>query len=260
MTTPWDLDFAARALHAGEELYIGEWTCDGAWRPPSAEVIRHVELGLQRDGAHIRTVGRQRRVVDPTTATINAIGDEVIMSPRAPQRATALLFRGALARELAPLLARRFTHVSAEAARLHLRLLRTADPVASQEAAFSLVDQITVDSGTRPEILDSSGPRWVLAEDIKHVIATRFAERLTLETIAVACGCSPFYASRVFRAVTGETIHRHLTRVRLRVALFKLEESAGRLTELALAVGFSSHSHFTRAFRSEFGCAPSVSS
>jgi AraC-like DNA-binding protein len=30
------------------------------------------------------------------------------------------------------------------------------------------------------------------------------------------------------------------------------------LTMLALELGFSSHSHFTQAFHSEFGCAPSA--
>jgi AraC family transcriptional regulator len=56
---------------------------------------------------------------------------------------------------------------------------------------------------------------------------------------------------------TGETIHAHLTRVRLYAALFEVARSAGELTQLALAVGFSSHSHFTQAFRVEFGLAPS---
>lgn len=90
------------------------------------------------------------------------------------------------------------------------------------------------------------------------MIATRFAERLTIEAIADACGTSPFYTSRAFRSVTGETIHRHLTRVRLTTALYQLRRSAGRLTELALSVGFSSHSQFTHAFQVEFGCAPSA--
>jgi AraC-like DNA-binding protein len=96
-----------------------------------------------------------------------------------------------------------------------------------------------------------------LSEELQHVVATRFKERLTLELMASACRTSPFHASRVFRAVTGETLHRHLTRVRLRAALFELQGAAGRLTEIALALGFSSHSHFTQAFQEEFGCAPS---
>ncbi len=52
-------------------------------------------------------------------------------------------------------------------------------------------------------------------------------------------------------------MHRYLTRLRLRAALEKLAEPRVDLTVLALDVGFSSHSHFTRSFQREFGLAPS---
>jgi AraC-like DNA-binding protein len=98
-----------------------------------------------------------------------------------------------------------------------------------------------------------------VADDMLHAIATRHHERLALDDIAGAAGSSPFHASRVFRAVTGETVHRHLVRVRLRVALYALARDEGRdIAELALAAGFSSHSHFSSAFRAEFGVSPSA--
>jgi AraC family transcriptional regulator len=43
----------------------------------------------------------------------------------------------------------------------------------------------------------------------------------------------------------------------LRVALERLSEGDCDLTELALNLGFSSHSHFTDAFKREFGRTPS---
>jgi AraC-like DNA-binding protein len=46
------------------------------------------------------------------------------------------------------------------------------------------------------------------------------------------------------------------TQLRLARALFQLPD-ADDLTTLALDVGFSSHSHFTLAFRRAFGCTPS---
>jgi AraC-like DNA-binding protein len=58
--------------------------------------------------------------------------------------------------------------------------------------------------------------------------------------------------------VTGETIHRRLMRVRLRVALFELQRGSRQLSQIALSNGFSSHSHFTSSFRAEFGCVPST--
>jgi AraC family transcriptional regulator len=46
--------------------------------------------------------------------------------------------------------------------------------------------------------------------------------------------------------------------VRLRMALFALDHGADDLARIALQVGFSSHSHLTRAFRLEFGSTPSA--
>jgi AraC family transcriptional regulator len=42
------------------------------------------------------------------------------------------------------------------------------------------------------------------------------------------------------------------------VAIEQIDGCADRLTSLALDLGFSSHSHFTRAFREFYGCPPSA--
>lgn len=257
----WDLGFSARPLLVGREIFVGEWRCPGGIQHGPGEVTRHIEIGLQREGAHLRSIGRERRLVDVTTATLNAVGDEYRMiAPEVrPQRATALLLRGALAEELLPRLSARFAPISAAAALLHGRLLRAPDVLAAEETALALLGQVLTDARPRPEPApDASPARRALAEEVQHLLATRYAERLTLDAIAAACASSPFHLSRVFRAMTGQTIHRHLTRIRLRMALFRLPDAEGRITELALAVGFSSHSHFTDAFRREFGCAPSA--
>jgi AraC-like DNA-binding protein len=68
---------------------------------------------------------------------------------------------------------------------------------------------------------------------------------------------SPFHLARVFRERAGVPVHRYLTRLRLRAALERLSDGADDLTALALDLGFSSHSHFTDAFRREFGRSPS---
>ena len=52
-------------------------------------------------------------------------------------------------------------------------------------------------------------------------------------------------------------VHRYLSRLRLRTALERLEQGSQDLTALALDLNFSSHSHFTDAFRREFGFTPS---
>ncbi|HXN25347.1 MAG TPA: AraC family transcriptional regulator [Candidatus Dormibacteraeota bacterium] len=95
------------------------------------------------------------------------------------------------------------------------------------------------------------------AEAARTYLASRLYERVTLDEIARGVHASPFHLVRVFQQRTGVSIHRYLTRLRLRVSLERLADGANDLTALALELGFSSHSHFTDAFRREFGRTPS---
>lgn len=254
----WPLYADRRVLFAGPDLLVCEWRCHGEERSWEREVTPDGELDLPRRGMHLRALGRRQHVIDPVTAAFSAPDDEYRRaSPTSrPATSTLIALRGANARELIPGHRVRSHPITAEAAWLHLGLLRASDPVAVEETALELVRTILAPgpADDRPRALS---PAWRrLSQEIQHVIATRFAERLTLEAIGRHCRTSSFHASRVFRAVTGETIHRRLTRVRLQVALFELDRGAGRLSQVALAAGFSSHSHFTSAFRAEFGVSP----
>ena len=91
----------------------------------------------------------------------------------------------------------------------------------------------------------------------RALLARDFAQRLTLDRIATAVNSSPFHLARLFARETGLPIHRHLARLRLREALERLAAGEDDLTTLALDLGFSSHAHFTDAFRREFGMPPS---
>lgn len=95
-------------------------------------------------------------------------------------------------------------------------------------------------------------------EAAKAYLAARLAEPVSLKEVARAVHASPFHLARVFRERTGLPIHRYLTRLRLRAALEWLARGSRDLTALALELGFSSHSHFTSAFRAEFGQTPSA--
>jgi AraC-like DNA-binding protein len=95
------------------------------------------------------------------------------------------------------------------------------------------------------------------AEAVKSLMAKRFCERVTLDEIARAVHVSPFHLARIFQKHAGMPLHRYLNRLRLRASLEKLVDGREDLTNLALTLGFSSHSHFTGAFRREFGRAPS---
>jgi AraC family transcriptional regulator len=95
------------------------------------------------------------------------------------------------------------------------------------------------------------------AEAAKGYLASRLADRVTLDDVARAVHASPFHLARVFRQRTGTPIHRYLTRLRLRAAVERLSDGADDLSALALELGFSSHGHFTDAFRREFSRTPS---
>jgi AraC-like DNA-binding protein len=94
-------------------------------------------------------------------------------------------------------------------------------------------------------------------ERVRRLLHERLAEPLHLAEIAARVGASPFHLARLFRRVTGLPLHHYLMRLRLLSALPRATAAGASLTELALDLGFSSHSHLTAVFRREFGLPPS---
>jgi transcriptional regulator GlxA family with amidase domain len=61
----------------------------------------------------------------------------------------------------------------------------------------------------------------------------------------------------MFHAATGFKLCDYRQELRLRKGLFLLEESGLEIGDIAVQVGFASHSHFTSAFHRRFGINPS---
>jgi AraC family transcriptional regulator len=95
------------------------------------------------------------------------------------------------------------------------------------------------------------------AESVKLLLAARPGVNLSLAEIAAKVHCSPFHLARTFRTFVGLPIHRYQLRLRLALALERLGDYPKDLTNLALDLGFSSHSHFTSVFQRSFGISPS---
>jgi len=95
------------------------------------------------------------------------------------------------------------------------------------------------------------------AEAARTYLAAHLGEKITLDDVADAVHISPFHLARIFQERAGVPLHRYLTQLRLRVALERLGDTNTDLTDLALELGFSSHSHFTDTFKREFGKTPS---
>ena len=95
-----------------------------------------------------------------------------------------------------------------------------------------------------------------VVQRIQERIASDLAESMPLSVLSVDAGFSRFHLSRLFRSVTGFSVHQYRKTLRLREAASRLRQGEEDLTALALALGFSDHSHFTNAFRKEFGTSP----
>jgi AraC family transcriptional regulator len=134
------------------------------------------------------------------------------------------------------------------------------DPLMLEETVLTLLSDVLAGSNTpRPFARVSSATRRMttLIEDARRLLATTFDRPLRLSTVAAELSCSPFHLCRVFRHGTGLTLHQYRDQIRLRRAL-DLIEGGMDLTTLALEVGYSSHSHFTYAFRRTFGTTPKL--
>jgi AraC-like DNA-binding protein len=82
------------------------------------------------------------------------------------------------------------------------------------------------------------------------------ARRWTLADVATEVRVSPVYLTQVFQQVEGIPLYRYQLRLRLARALDLLAHYDD-LTALSLDLGFSSHSHFSAAFRQAYGYSPS---
>ena len=95
-----------------------------------------------------------------------------------------------------------------------------------------------------------------VAARVRAHLGRTFLLKESVGELSAAVGVSPFHLCRVFRRETGYSIHRYRTELRLRWSLQPLADGVDILT-IALAAGFSHHSHFTAAFRASFGVLPS---
>lgn len=78
----------------------------------------------------------------------------------------------------------------------------------------------------------------------------------TLEELAARVGISHVRLNRLFRQVHGLTVFQWLREQRLQRARQELATTAASITDIALACGFSSASHFAERFRNRFGLTP----
>lgn len=95
-----------------------------------------------------------------------------------------------------------------------------------------------------------------IVNQTKQILNARCCEAVRLDDLARELGVSGVYLTQSFTRSEGMPLYRYLMQLRLSRALIELPHRDS-ITDLALDLGFSSHSHFTAAFRASFGLTPS---
>lgn len=83
---------------------------------------------------------------------------------------------------------------------------------------------------------------------VREHIHQRLAERIELSDLAQIAGLSECHFARAFKQSIGMPPHRYMLQRRIEAAALMIERTDRPLSEIALDVGFSDQSHFTRMF------------
>jgi len=109
----------------------------------------------------------------------------------------------------------------------------------------------------RAGLVDRVGSNTPAILDAVEAMEAHVAEPLSLERLAAYAGLSPRQLNRLFQDRLGRSTMRYYRELRLDKAQSLLRNSPLSLTEIALATGFASSSHFSRVYAQHFGGPPS---
>jgi AraC family transcriptional regulator len=265
-------DYSAQSLLRSPTVSIRDVCCSGRCREQSdEEYARTTELVFPYRGAFVRHLGSDQAVAEANQVLFFNAGEGYRVSHpvRGGDASLSLAICEELLLELAPvdLLESRNkatfksqrlridARAQALAALLGHSMRRSiAEPLEAEGLALTLVGRALGLRSTQATG-GSVGSRR-LVDRIKLVLATDMARRWTLAEIAAEVRGSPVYLTQVFQKVEGMPLYRYQLRLRLARALDLLAQYDD-LTRLSLDLGFSSHSHFSAAFRGAYGQSPS---
>lgn len=100
-------------------------------------------------------------------------------------------------------------------------------------------------------------PGPVVLRNIHAYIEQHLSEPLTLAELAAEAGLSEFHFARMFKQSTRQAPHQYVMQQRMARAQALLRHSRLSMTEIAMACGFSSASHFSNRFKATLGKTPS---
>jgi len=270
-------------LFRSADLTIGDYHCRPATRAEGAEEHNDTHsIALLRAGAFTRRIGGRRRVVDANWAVFfrpgvtyrvshpTDHGDDCSVfspSPRLLGEILADVDPGATGGH-APAAPVDQAPTSSRVHLIHHLLFAAvregAEGLQVEELALRLIRAVLAGAAehrgaapppsSRADTLDAHAD---LVEQTKLELARRLSDRPTLSDVAASVHASPYHLSRVFSRCVGVSMTRYFDRLRLRCALERLADDRLPITAVALGAGYYDHSHFTNAFRREFGLTPS---
>src|SRR5262247_4065845 len=265
-------EFVVYSLLKSSTVTIRETYCQGSCRHQSAEeCTATTQLVFPYRGVYVRHIGNDQTVAEANQVLFFNAAEGYRVSHPVPggDASLTLVISEPELRELAT---RSFLRDGAALAFRRQRL--RIDPRAQALMALlrhslrqNIAESLEAESLALTLAQRALGPRTAhaagasvgrrrLADRVKLVLATDLARRWTLAEIAAEVGGSPVYLTQVFKQVEGLPLYRYQLRLRLARALDLLAQYDD-LTTLSLDLGFSSHSHFSAAFREAYGRSPS---
>ena len=231
-----------------------------------------------REGAYVKSSGRERVVGSPNHATLYDAGREFVVSHPVGDRTRGTTFLldpeffatlrrdvgGAKVDDPARPFGRLAAPVSPRTQLLYRVLVHylerspNRDELLVEDAVFALLRSVVRDlPGDRPPRRPASRRIRDRVTEIQTFVADHLDRSVTLAELGERLGCSPEYVSRIFSQEVGVPLSRWVARLRLSRATDRIMNGADGLAEVALDVGFASHSHFTATFAREFETTPS---
>ena len=265
-------EFVVHSLLKSATVRIRDTYCQGSCRHQSAEeCTATTQLVFPYRGVYVRHLGTEQTVAEANQVLFFNATEGYRVSHPVPggDASLTLVISEPMLRELAP------PALLCDSARLAFRrqrlridartqalvaLLRhslrqsIAEPLEAETLALTLVQRALGPRTTHAA--GASVGRRLLVDRVKLVLASDLARRWSLAEIAAEVRGSPVYLTQVFRQVEGLPLYRYQLRLRLARALDLLAQYDD-LTTLSLDLGFSSHSHFSAAFRAVYGRSPS---
>jgi len=102
--------------------------------------------------------------------------------------------------------------------------------------------------------VEARQPPWL--EQARELLHERCLSPPSAAELAIEVGVHPSHLARSFRLAYGDSLGGYARRLRLEWAATQLVRSEEPLAYLAAKAGFVDQSHFTRAFRCQFGLTP----